>query len=392
MSEREKRDRVQGIPLWQFPRDGIWRADFRSIKGGSKVSLGTRDRTEAEERLAEKKRELEAEEKEDDQQTDDKQDDPLLKDFAQEHLDHKRDEVAKATWANEERALGYLTTYLTRELSHEPRLSDVTARRLKEFLQYRLKSVKKSTAGIELSGISSMLSRAEAWRYVDRNEAKYVKRPKTEHDEAVWLELEEAVRVLQAARAMEDGGSSRCLPYTRALLATYLLTGGRREEVFGLTWQDIDFESGFILFRRNQHRTLKNRPSKRRVPLWPQLRQILRARLQEEDGDPTGLLFPAWDGEMLTNIRSALGTVEEKAELEKHITPKVFRHTYTATRIQTLDAGEPVSLYTVARELGHKGISRIEDTYGHLQARRSRLPEVRYQVDDSEGEGIGEEA
>lgn len=55
-----------------------------------------------------------------------------------------------------------------------------------------------------------------------------------------------------------------------------------------------------------------------------------------------------------------------------------FRHTYTATRIQTLDGGEPVSLFTVARELGHKDVGRIEDTYGHLQERRSRLSEVRY--------------
>lgn len=389
MGERENRDQVQGISIWPRPRDGIWRADFRSLGGGT-PSLGTRDRTEAEEELAKEKRRLEKEAEQNDVTA--VEEDPPLVEFAQKHLDLKRDEVAEATWANEERALGNLTTYLTQTLSYEPRLSDVTARRLKEFLQHRLQTVKKSTAGVELSGISSMLSRAEAWRYVDRNEASYVKRPKVEHDEAVWLELEEAARVLQAARAMEDRGSSRCLPYTRALLATYLLTGGRREEVFGLRWQDIDFKSDFVLFRPNQHRTLKNRPSKRRVPLWPQLREILRARHQEADGEPTDLLFPAWDGQMLTNIRSALGTVEEKAQLEKHVTPKVFRHTYTATRIQTLDAGEPVSLYTVARELGHKGISRIEDTYGHLQARRSRLPEVRYQVDDSEGEGVGEEA
>lgn len=67
-----------------------------------------------------------------------------------------------------------------------------------------------------------------------------------------------------------------------------------------------------------------------------------------------------------------------RAELDKHITPVVFRHTYTATRLQTTDNGAPVSIFTVARELGHRGIDRIEDTYGHLQRKRERLEEVRY--------------
>ncbi len=123
--------------------------------------------------------------------------------------------------------------------------------------------------------------------------------------------------------------------------------------------------------------------SERTVPIWPQLEAILRPYLEKrEDGHP--LLFPLhWDEEkdhdsrMLNNIRSSLRSVETRAELEKHITPVVFRHTYTATRLQTTDNGAPVSIFTVARELGHRGIDRIEDTYGHLQRKRERLGEVR---------------
>lgn len=36
-------------------------------------------------------------------------------------------------------------------------------------------------------------------------------------------------------------------------------------------------------------------------------------------------------------------------------------------------------LLTVARELGHRGIDRIEDTHGHLQRNRERLEEVQYE-------------
>lgn len=64
--------------------------------------------------------------------------------------------------------------------------------------------------------------------------------------------------------------------------------------------------------------------------------------------------------------------------MEKHITPVVFRHTCTATRLQRTVNGAPVSIFTMARELGHRGIDRIEDTSGHLQRKRERLEEVRY--------------
>ena len=85
---------------------------------------------------------------------------------------------------------------------------------------------------------------------------------------------------------------------------------------------------------------------------------------------------------MLTKIRSALDRVEKRGEIDKHLTPLTFRHTYAATRIQTVDGEKPVALFTVAREMGHRGLDRIEDTYGHLQRRRSRLPEVRYRQAD----------
>lgn len=376
MGDREPRDKVQGIPIWQRPRDGIWRADFRRYEDGGRESLGTRDRTQAEENLAERKRELEeyanrmeAREGED----------WYLEDFCQEHLTRKKAEVTTSTWKNHERALGYLTTYLKRQLPKKPRLSDVNARRLSDYVQHRLKSVKASSVGTELSAISSMLGRAHDWGLVERNEARHVRAPKPEHKEEVWLETGEAAKVLEVAGQMEQHPPSRCYRHLQALLATFLLTGGRRMEVYGLERDDVDLEAGTVRFEPNEWRGLKNEHSRRSVPLWPQLAELLAPHLEAREDDHP-LLFPSRTGEPLSDLRSSLDTVEEKAELDKRLTPKVFRHTYSATRIQTLDGGAPVSLYTVARELGHKGVARIEDTYGHLQQSRSRLAEVRYET------------
>lgn len=143
----------------------------------------------------------------------------------------------------------------------------------------------------------------------------------------------------------------------------------------GLTREAVDLDADLVRIEPNDHRSLKRDHSERNVPLWPQLRWVLEPHLADHSG---GLLFPAPSGGPLTKIRSALDALQDRSKIAKHLTPLVFRHTYAATRIQTLDGDEPVALFTVAQELGHRGLDRIEDTYGHLQRRRERLPEVRY--------------
>lgn len=373
------RGRVQGIPIWRHD-NGTWYADFRSLPGGSRESLGTKDRAEADAVLAERKSELEERAARGVRGADDWE----LAEFVQKYLDHRTDEVAESTWAEDERALGYLVTYLRRECGREPRLSDVTTQRLAGFIRWRHRRIKASSAHRELASISAMCQRAVEWSILRRNPARSVSRLSGKSDDdsgTKWLEIGEAARVLEAAKAMVADPSSRCRPHFHALVATFLLTGGRRSEVFGLRRSDVDFEAGLVRFEPNEHRGLKTDHSKRDVPLWPQLREILGGHLEDRE-DASGLLFPAPSGGMLTKIRSALDKLQKRADVGAHLTPLTFRHTYAATRIQTVDRGEAVSPWTVARELGHRSLDRIEDTYGHLQRRRSRLAEVRYSEAD----------
>ena len=59
----------------------------------------------------------------------------------------------------------------------------------------------------------------------------------------------------------------------------------------------------------------------------------------------------------------------------------MFRHTYCAARLQTLDTGAPVSTYTVAREMGHGGEAMVRRVYGHLGQVRHRAEIVEYRVE-----------
>src|SRR5260370_25867359 len=63
------------------------------------------------------------------------------------------------------------------------------------------------------------------------------------------------------------------------------------------------------------------------------------------------------------------------------IRSKMFRHTYCAARLQTLDQGAPVSVYTVAKEMGHGGESMVRRVYGHLGQVRQRSDVVEYRVE-----------
>ncbi len=85
---------------------------------------------------------------------------------------------------------------------------------------------------------------------------------------------------------------------------------------------------------------------------------------------------------MLSDFRKLLDAVAARAGWQRgEIRSKMFRHTYCAARLQTLDQGAPVSLFTVAKELGHGGEAMVRRVYGHLGQVRHRAEEVEYRIE-----------
>jgi hypothetical protein len=97
------------------------------------------------------------------------------------------------------------------------------------------------------------------------------------------------------------------------------------------------------------------------------------------------LLFPAFvrgQEQMLTDVRKLLDRLAERGGWKRgEIRTRLFRHTYCAVRLQTLDAGAPVSIYTVARELGHQSDEMVKRIYAHLSATRHRSGVVEFRVE-----------
>ncbi len=163
------------------------------------------------------------------------------------------------------------------------------------------------------------------------------------------------------------------------VFATFLLTGGRRAEVFGLLVGDVQWDTEIIRVQPNHYRGLKRAWSERVVPLWPQLAEILEPHLEGRGGTSEDLLFPGRSGGMINDLRKPLGVISGDLGIPVPRLTK-FRHTYATARLQTTDGGKQISLWTVAKELGHKTVARIEDTYGHPSHYRPRGEVVEYRL------------
>jgi hypothetical protein len=84
---------------------------------------------------------------------------------------------------------------------------------------------------------------------------------------------------------------------------------------------------------------------------------------------------------MIDDFRTLLDNVADGLWAEGEIRSKMFRHTYCSARLQTLDAGHPVSPFTVGKELGHGGNAMVETVYSHLGEIHHRSSVVEYRVE-----------
>lgn len=247
-----------------------------------------------------------------------------------------------------------------------------------------------------LNALSNLYVRAQSEGYAPPGwnpVQAMIDKPVGSASEADWLEVHEAALFLAAARVYKPRRSDLAMPPRRlyALIATYLLTGGRETEVSGLELDDVSFDRRTIVFRTNSWRRLKTKNSRRTVPLWPQLEVVLREYVFGADAPPGRLLFPGvvrkqrrgpQEETMITDVRKALDGIAETCGWgEGDVRTKAFRHTYCAARLQTLDHGAPVSLYTVSREMGHGGDSLVKRVYGHLGEVRHRSEVVEFRIE-----------
>lgn len=151
--------------------------------------------------------------------------------------------------------------------------------------------------------------------------------------------------------------------FYRVIIEIALKTGFRRSEIWGLTWDNIDFENNKISVNKTRHylkgkglivRPTKTKKSKRTITVAKSLIKLLKTYKEQCDTD------------FLTGNRS-IDTVCKwfKEFQEKNNIPIIRFHDLRHTHA-TILLGEGVDLKTISERLGHSTIRQTMDTYTHV--------------------------
>jgi integrase len=345
---------------------------------------------------------------------------------AKVHLERKRAD-AKIGHGQESTCDTDATSFkaLTRLLGAETRLVDISADMLKAYITTRLHEpgwvkgtqISPNTVRAELAALSNLYTQlGEHDEYTFGNPVRNVRKPKPPSDESEYLQLDELARLLDAAaqedeetdrarRAMELVHSARAegargrprtadaqrrldeaealyptairgelwhrrFPYVEALFALLAYTGPRFEEGRGLQVEELDWGREEVIYRKNEHRSLKTANGTHRVPICAELARILRHH-QMKTGIRSGLLLPGEGGGMAGSLQKVIPRCVERASIGRVITAHAFRHTFATAMLHTYVISPngilvQRSSFQVARLLGHTNSRQVDRTYGHL--------------------------
>lgn len=162
----------------------------------------------------------------------------------------------------------------------------------------------------------------------------------------------------------------RCLAQdddVRRLILILMFTGARLGEIVGLRKQDcfLDEESPHIYLVEYKNRSLKNKNSRRRVPLMPKALAALKRQLKEANGSTVFTRY--CNGVDAPNADSASACINDWLAKTTNKTTHSFRHT---VRGLLRNADVPLDL---SQEIGGWGSQSIGDTYGDRSTLKRKL-------------------
>jgi integrase len=235
-------------------------------------------------------------------------------------------------------------------------MSDISAGQLQLYISERLKKVSARTVVQELTVIKLMFKHALKWGYIKLNPAEILDRPKFEKPEIEILTPDEIEKFLATISG-----------HYRVAFLTTVLTGLRAGEIWGLRWEDINWNAKQIHIKRalwnGTFQTPKSKRSVRKIDVPASLISELKKWKLACPISTDGLVFPDKNGQPTPHgnaIRRHFIPALKKAGLQK-VSFHSLRHTNASIRIQS---GQNIKY--IQSQLGHSSINVTMDTYGHL--------------------------
>lgn len=156
-----------------------------------------------------------------------------------------------------------------------------------------------------------------------------------------WLTREEFAKLKAAARS----------PHIQLFIALGVATGGRKEALETLTWDQVDLDEGLVSL------SLPGRVASKKRRATVPINGDLRAELVKAKEAATGKHVLEWHGKPLGNIKKGFQAAVKRSGID-YCTPHVLRHTAATWMVMS---GIPCA--QVARYLGDSE-KTIERVYG----------------------------
>lgn len=261
---------------------------------------------------------------------------------------------------------------------------------VQRFLANRSETLSTATVARLRNTLSGALARAVALDLVGRNVATLVDVPaRRRKREVAPLSAEEIGRLLRVISGQP----------VEPIILLAVTTGMRIGEISGLTWSDIDLESGRIDLRFQTQfdkgkgmvlTELKTDKSRRSVDVPERVLGILREHRREQV--ELRLRTSGWEGDFVfcrevaqhggrssTVMKSIWAPLPHitirgwfKRALKEAGLPSVRFHDLRHTAVSLLLA-EGVPLHEVSKIVGHSSIQVTSDIYGHLVPERRKI-------------------
>lgn len=253
------------------------------------------------------------------------------------------------------------------------KLQDIRPHHLNDFYKAIAEERNLSPASVRLyhGQVHTILKQAYRDMLISYNPADRVTLPKKKSIQKSGSLQKEEIQALLKALETEP-------IEIQAMIYTLLVTGCRRGELLGLTWDKVDLERGEIVIDKSliaiPGKGMQEAPTKtsnsRKVAIPPQEVEMLkRLRIWQQEtrlrlGDAWenhNQLFTSWNGAPMrpNGINRAVTAFCTRHGLPP-INPHKFRHTAASL---LLSCG--VDVVTVASMLGHSNISTTLGTYAH---------------------------
>lgn len=191
--------------------------------------------------------------------------------------------------------------------------------------------------------IRRLFNLAAKWGLYDgSNPVKSVTMPKVDNQKTEFLTNDQLKKLLETLEAWPFKESAQLVWFA-------LFTGIRRGEIFKLTWDDVDFERGFVSLRDPKGGKSET------IPVSKQAMDVLHS----VDVTDSPLVFPGKNGQQRKSFKGPWGRIRKAAGLPPDFRFHGLRHHFASTLVSN-----GVDLAIVRELLTHKDLTTTQ-RYAH---------------------------